>query len=61
MKQVIECPYYDGQAENETKENKELSFRKEAFKVAAHFYKCNKCFEEFYDNRGRYDNNFTGT
>lgn len=46
MKQVIECPYCDGQAKMK-KENKELNFRKETFKVVAHFYKCNKCLEEF--------------
>lgn len=46
MKQVIECPYCDGQAKMQ-KESKELSFRKETFKVVAHYYKCNKCLEEF--------------
>lgn len=46
MKQVIECPYCDGQAKMK-KEFKELNFRKEAFKVVAHFYKCDKCLEEF--------------
>lgn len=46
MKQVIECPYCDGMAEMK-KENKEMNFRKEPFKVVAHFYKCNKCAEEF--------------
>ena len=46
MKQVIECPYCDGQAEMK-KENKELNFRKESYKVVAHFYKCNQCAEEF--------------
>ncbi|TKK65431.1 DUF4065 domain-containing protein [Ilyomonas limi] len=46
MKKVIECPYCDGNAEIR-KENKELSYRKETFKVVAHYYKCNKCLEEF--------------
>ena len=46
MKQLLECPYCDGLAELK-KENRELNFRKETFKVVAHFYKCNKCLEEF--------------
>lgn len=46
MKKVIECPYCDGHATLTTQLN-ELSFRKEFFKVNAHFYKCNQCSEEF--------------
>lgn len=46
MKKVIECPYCDGQAEMK-KESRELNFRKESFKVVAHYYSCNKCLEEF--------------
>ncbi|MBK7883908.1 MAG: hypothetical protein IPJ81_08950 [Chitinophagaceae bacterium] len=46
MKKVIECPYCDGYA-NLEKQTKELSYRKELFKVIEHFYKCNKCNEEF--------------
>jgi len=46
MKQKIECPYCDGKA-NLHKETKELTYRKDVFKVVAHFYKCEKCSEEF--------------
>lgn len=46
MKQKIECPYCDGTA-NLQKEAKELNYRKDAFKIVAHFYKCEKCNEEF--------------
>lgn len=46
MKKVIECPYCDGHAAL-TKESKELSYRKDAFKIMAHFYKCDTCHEEF--------------
>ena len=46
MKQKIECPYCDGIA-NLKKEAKELKYRKEVFKIVAHFYKCEKCSEEF--------------
>ncbi|MEO6547710.1 MAG: type II TA system antitoxin MqsA family protein [Ferruginibacter sp.] len=46
MKQIIECPYCDGKA-NLQKEVKELIYRKEAFKIVAHFYRCQKCGEEF--------------
>ena len=46
MKNLIECPYCEGQAEL-LKELKELNYRKEIFKVMAHFYKCAKCQEEF--------------
>lgn len=46
MKQKTECPYCDGTA-NLQKEAKELNFRKDAFKIVAHFYKCEKCSEEF--------------
>ena len=46
MKQKLECPYCDGKA-NLQREAKELNYRKEAFKIVAHFYKCEKCSEEF--------------
>ena len=46
MKQQIECPYCDGTA-SLRKEVKELNYRKDAFKIVAHFYKCEKCGEEF--------------
>lgn len=46
MKKNLECPYCDGQA-TLCRESRILSYRKEEFKVMAHFYKCNKCEEEF--------------
>jgi putative zinc finger/helix-turn-helix YgiT family protein len=46
MKKTIECPYCDGIA-NLHREAKEIIYRKEAFKIIAHFYKCEKCHEEF--------------
>jgi putative zinc finger/helix-turn-helix YgiT family protein len=46
MKKKIECPYCDGIA-NLHREAKEITYRKEAFKIIAHFYKCEKCQEEF--------------
>lgn len=46
MNPVIECPYCDGHAKLE-KQIKELVYRKESFKVFAHYYKCNLCSEEF--------------
>jgi putative zinc finger/helix-turn-helix YgiT family protein len=46
MKQRIECPYCDGVA-NLCKEIKDLTYRKEVYKVVVHFYKCEKCDEEF--------------
>lgn len=46
MKQKIECPYCDGIAIL-YKEAKELTYRKDVFKIVAHFYKCEKCQEEF--------------
>lgn len=46
MKQKIECPYCDGIAHLH-KEAKELTYRKDVFKIVAHFYKCEKCAEEF--------------
>jgi putative zinc finger/helix-turn-helix YgiT family protein len=46
MKQKIECPFCDGIAELR-KEARELQYRKETFKIVAHFYKCEKCVEEF--------------
>lgn len=46
MKKKIDCPYCDGSA-NLHKEAKELRYRKEVFKIVAHYYKCEKCDEEF--------------
>ena len=46
MKQRIECPYCDGMA-NLHREAKEITYRKDVFKIIAHFYKCGKCKEEF--------------
>ena len=46
MKKKIECPYWDGFAKLQ-KEAKELTYRKDVFKIVAHFYKCEKCEEEF--------------
>ncbi len=46
MKQKIECPYCDGFA-NLHKEGKDISYRKDVFKIIAHFYACEKCAEEF--------------
>jgi uncharacterized phage-associated protein len=49
MKPIIDCPYCDGKA-HLTKQNKDLIYRKESFKVVEHFYKCDKCIEEFTTN-----------
>jgi putative zinc finger/helix-turn-helix YgiT family protein len=46
MKQRIECPYCDGMASLQ-KEKRELTYRKDQFTIVAHFYKCEKCGEEF--------------
>jgi len=46
MKQIIDCAYCDGQAHLQKKENA-LTFKKEEFGVVEHFYKCNRCEEEF--------------
>jgi putative zinc finger/helix-turn-helix YgiT family protein len=46
MKMKIECPYCDGIA-NLHKEAREITYRKDVFKIVAHFYKCEKCQEEF--------------
>ena len=46
MKKKIECPYCDGSA-NLHREAKEITYRKDVFKIMAHFYKCEKCQEEF--------------
>lgn len=46
MKVKIECPYCDGMAVLK-KQPKELTYRKEMFKIIEHFYKCEKCNEEF--------------
>jgi uncharacterized phage-associated protein len=46
MKKTIDCPYCDGSA-NLHKEAKELTYRKEVYGIVAHFYRCEKCEEEF--------------
>jgi YgiT-type zinc finger domain-containing protein len=46
MRQKLECPYCDGMA-NLQKEARELTYRKGPFQIIAHFYKCEKCGEEF--------------
>lgn len=46
MKVKIECPYCDGTAVLQ-KQPKELGYRKDIFKVVEHFYRCEKCKEEF--------------
>lgn len=46
MKIKIDCPYCEGFA-NLCKEFKELNYRKDLFRIVGHFYKCEKCTEEF--------------
>jgi putative zinc finger/helix-turn-helix YgiT family protein len=46
MTNKIECPYCEGKASLQ-KKTRELPYRKEVFKVTEHFYKCEKCGEEF--------------
>jgi uncharacterized phage-associated protein len=46
MIQRIECPYCDGMA-NMQREARDLTYRKEPFRIIAHFYKCENCGEEF--------------
>jgi len=46
MKTQIECPYCDGQATLK-RSNRELTYRKELFNVMEHFYKCEKCTNDF--------------
>ena len=46
MKTKVECPYCDGIAALKIVP-KEIKYRKEEFRVNAHFYKCEKCQEEF--------------
>jgi uncharacterized phage-associated protein/transcriptional regulator with XRE-family HTH domain len=46
MKIKIDCPYCEGFA-NLCKEVKELKYRKDVFRIVGHFYKCEKCVEEF--------------
>lgn len=46
MKNNAECPYCDGIAILK-REAKELTYRKETFRIIAHFYRCEKCKEEF--------------
>lgn len=49
MKNQIDCAYCDRQAHLQ-KGGKELTYRKEVFKIVEHFYKCEKCKEEFTTN-----------
>jgi transcriptional regulator with XRE-family HTH domain len=51
MKKKIECPYCDGIA-NLYKEAKEITYRKDVFKIVAHFYKCEKDQQEFTTTAG---------
>jgi putative zinc finger/helix-turn-helix YgiT family protein len=46
MNARIECPYCDGTAVLQ-KQQRDLTYRKEVFKVIEHFYKCESCGEEF--------------
>lgn len=46
MKQIIDCPYCDGNA-NLQKQVKEIRYRKDVFKSITHYYKCDRCSEEF--------------
>lgn len=46
MNHKIECPYCDGYATSQ-RQSKDLTYRKEVFRVVAHYYKCEKCGEEF--------------
>ena len=46
MNALIECPYCDGNAHLK-RETGTLQFRKEPFQIVKHFYKCDKCLEEF--------------
>jgi len=46
MRKKIECPYCDSIA-NLHMEAKEITYRKDVFKIVAHFYKCEKDQQEF--------------
>lgn len=46
MKKILECPYCDGIA-GLVKKDSEFPYRKEVYKVVEHYYKCDKCREEF--------------
>lgn len=46
MKNKIECPYCDGTAHLKY-EDREITYKKEPFAAKAHYYKCDKCLEEF--------------
>jgi transcriptional regulator NrdR family protein len=46
IKQRIECPFCDGMASMQ-KEARELIYRKKPVQIIAHFYRCEKCEEEF--------------
>jgi putative zinc finger/helix-turn-helix YgiT family protein len=49
MKEFMECPYGEGEAVL-TKAPQIITYRKEEFKVIAHFYTCKECNEEFTTN-----------
>jgi len=49
MKERIACPFGPGEAVLK-KEERVLTYRKEEFKVVAHYYKCEDCGEEFTTN-----------
>ncbi len=46
MKNKLECPFCEGYA-NLEREPKILTYRNEPFKIMQHFYRCEKCKEEF--------------
>lgn len=46
MKNKLECPFCEGYA-NLEREPKLLTYRNESFKIMQHFYRCEKCKEEF--------------
>lgn len=46
MKEIIDCAYCSGKAKLHRTE-KAIEYKKEQFTVVEHFYKCNKCGEEF--------------
>jgi len=46
MKKIMECPFCEGKATLQ-RQKRVLTYRKEQFKIVAHFYTCNSCKEEF--------------
>lgn len=46
MKEIIDCAYCSGKAKLHRVE-KAIEYKKEEFSVIQHYYKCNKCSEEF--------------